>query len=206
MLANVLAGECGEVSHSVPHHEIVGCGSIEHGDCCLGELKIKTNTQRCGPICGHGNKVGEINSAGDADKVYILLMAVFGGSILHWEEKGRIAGNGGIVDARASQVMVRDDGKVPEIEPHGEEEATPIVHQAIDNCAAVQLGAHHLKNEACIDSKSFEHALGYLKSMCALKNGHTWLNLGVNGGQKVSNLDSNEVLGDKQYFVHFHGS
>ncbi len=95
-----------ERSATVPRHEIVGYGSIEHGDCCLGELKIKTNTQHCGPVHRHGNKAGEINSAGDAEEAYILLTAEISGSVLHWEEKGRIAGDGGIVDACAGQVMV----------------------------------------------------------------------------------------------------
>jgi hypothetical protein len=125
---------------------------------------------------------------------------------LHWEEKGWIAGNGGIVDARAGRVMVRDDGEVPEIEPSGVKEAVPIVHQAINDSAAVHLGAHHLKNEVCIDSESFKRALGYLKRVCALKNGHLWLYLGVNRGQKASNLDGNEVLGEKRHFVHLHSS
>jgi hypothetical protein len=62
------------------------------------------------------------------------------------------------------------------------------------------------KYEACINRVSFEHALGYLKSLCTLKHGDTWLDLGVNGGRKASNLDGNEVLGDKQPFVQLHGS
>ncbi len=183
----------------MPHCEIVGYGSIEHGDCCLGKLKIKSNMQRCGPVHRHGNKAGEIDSAGDVDKAYILLTAEISGFILHWEEKGWIAGNGGIIDARASQVMVQDDDKVPEIEPLGIKEAPPIVHQAVNDHATVQ-------NEACINRESFECTLGYLKSVCVLKSRHTWLNLGVNGGQDASNLDGNEVLGDKQHFVHLHDS
>jgi hypothetical protein len=125
---------------------------------------------------------------------------------LHWEEKGRIAPNGGIVDAHANQVMVQDIDKVPEIKPPKVKEATPIMHRAINNCATVQLGAHCLENEACIDRETFERTLGYLKSVYVLKSGHTWLDLGVNGGKKASNLDGNEVLGDKQHFVHLHGS
>jgi hypothetical protein len=125
---------------------------------------------------------------------------------LHWEEKGQIVSDGGIVDAHTDQVMVQDIDKVPGIKPRGVKEAAPIMHQAINDCATVQLGAHCLENEACIDRETFEHTLGYLKSVCVLKNGHTWLDLGVNGGQEASNLDGNEVLGDKQHFVHLHGS
>jgi hypothetical protein len=93
--------------------------------------------------------------------------------------------------------MVQDDDEVPEIKPRGVKEATPIVHQAINNHAAVQLGAHCLENEACINRESFKRALGYFKRVCVLKNGHTCLNLEFNGGQKASDLDDNEVLGDK---------
>jgi hypothetical protein len=89
-------------------------------------------------------------------------MAEIDSSILHWEEQGWIASAGGIVDACAGQVMEQDDGKVLEIKPHGVKEAAPIVHHAVKDCAAVQLGAHCLKNEACINRESFEHALGYV--------------------------------------------
>jgi hypothetical protein len=89
----------------MPHHEIVGHGSVEHGNCCLGELEIKANTQRCEPVHGHGNKACEVNGAGDMDKAYVLLTAEINSSLLHWEEQGWIASNGGIVDARASRVM-----------------------------------------------------------------------------------------------------
>ncbi len=171
MHANVLAGECGEVSHAVPCHEVVGYNSVEHGNCHLGALKIKRNMQPCGPVHRHGNKTSGIDSAGDMDKAYILLMAEISGSVLHWKEKGRIASDGCIVDACAGQVMVRDDVEVPEIEPRGAKEAAPIMRQAINNRAAVQLGAHCLKNEACIDSESFECALGYLKRVCTLRAG-----------------------------------
>ncbi len=49
--------------------------------------------------------------------------------------------------------------------------------------------------------ESFKSTFGYLKSMCALKNGHAWLNLGVNRCQQASNLDRNKVLGNKQHFL-----
>jgi hypothetical protein len=64
-------------------------------------LQDKTNTQHCGPVHRHGNKAGEIDSADDVDKAYILLTTEVSGSVLDWEEKGRIAGDGGIVDAPA---------------------------------------------------------------------------------------------------------
>ncbi len=107
---NVLAGECGEISHAMSCCEIVGHGSVEHGNCCLGELKIKTNAQWCGSTHGHGNKACEVNGAGDMDKAYVLLMAEIDRSDLHWEEQGWIAGDGGIGHARTSQVMEQDDG------------------------------------------------------------------------------------------------
>ncbi len=102
--------------------------------------------------------------------------------------------------------MEQDDGEVLEIKPRRVKEATPIVHQAIDNRAAVQLGAHHLKNEACINGESLESALGNLKSMSVLKNGLAWFNLGVKRCQQASDQDRKKVLGDKQHFVHLHGS
>jgi hypothetical protein len=158
-----------------------------------------------GPVHGHGKKAGGIDSAGDADKVYILLTAKISGSILHWEEKGRFSGNGGIVDARAGQVIVQNDDKVPEIEPPESKRPRQLCIMPLTTVPQFSWEPC-LKNEACIDRESFKHTLGYLRSMCALKNRHTWLDLGVNGVQKSSNLDGNEVLGDKQHFMHLNGS
>ncbi len=67
----------------MPRGDIVGHGSVQHGNCCLGELKIKANMQRCGPINGHGNKACEVNIAGDADKAYVLQMVEINSSVLH---------------------------------------------------------------------------------------------------------------------------
>jgi hypothetical protein len=91
--------------------------------------------------------------------------------------------------------MKQDDGKVAEIKLRGVKEALPIMHQIVDNHAAVQLGAHCLKNEVCINGESPKSALGNLKSMSMLKNGHAWLNLGINRCQQASSLDRNKVLG-----------
>ncbi len=108
---NFLDGECGEVSRTVPCGEIVGHNvPVEHGNCCLGKLEINANMQSCGHVHGYGNEACEMDGAGDADKAYILLRAEINGSVLHWEEQGWIASNGGIVDACARQVMVIDDG------------------------------------------------------------------------------------------------
>ncbi len=97
--------------------------------------------------------------------------------------------------------------KVLEIKPRGVKDAAPIMHHAINNCAAVQLGASCLKNEVCINIESFKSALGYLKSMCMLKNRHAWLDLGVlTRCQQACDLDGNEVLGDKGYFMHLQGN
>jgi hypothetical protein len=139
------------------------------------------------------------------DEAYVLLMTEINDSILHWEEQGWIAGNCGIVDAHAGRVMEQDDGRILETKPRGVKEATSIVHQAIDYRAAVQLGAHRLKNEMCINKESLKSTLGDLKSVCTLKNGHAWLDLGINRCRQASDLDRNKVLGDKQHFVHLHG-
>ncbi len=47
--------------------------------------------------------------------------------------------------------MEADNCKVLEIEPSGIELVVPVVHEAIDNGDAVQLGADSVKDEARID-------------------------------------------------------
>ncbi len=118
----------------MPRGEIIGhVVPVEHGDCHLGKLEIKANTQRHGLVHRHGNKASEIDGAGDVDKVHILLTSEINVSILHWEEQAWIASNGGIFDACNSRVMVRDDDKVPKIEPRGVKETVPIMHHATNN-------------------------------------------------------------------------
>jgi hypothetical protein len=74
--------------------------------------------------------------------------------------------------------MIQDDGQIAKIEPSHIKEATPIVHEAINNGAAIELGANSIKDETRIN-KSGSRALFTAWKACACsKTGMPGLILG----------------------------
>jgi hypothetical protein len=92
--------------------------------------------------------------------------------------------------------------KVLEVEPGGIKEAASVMHQAVDDGAAVELSAHSIEKQTRVDRQGFEGTLGDLRGMCTFENRHAWLNLGVQGRREAPDLDQNQVLWDKGQFVH----
>ncbi len=93
--------------------------------------------------------------------------------------------------------MKQDDGKIGEVEPRRVKQSTPIMHETIHSCAAVELCAHCLKDEARVHGKGRESALGDLEGMSTLEYWHARFHLGVHGRRQAPNLNCYTVLWDK---------
>ena len=78
-----------------------------------------------------------------------------------------------------------------EVESGGIKKATPVMHQAVDGGAAVELIANSIKEQTRVGRQGFKGALGNLKGMCTFKNRHAWLDLGVQGHGEAPNLYQN---------------
>jgi hypothetical protein len=85
--------------------------------------------------------------------------------------------------------MEGDHCKDLEVESCGVKKAAPVMYQAVGDGAAVELSAHSIKEQMCVDGQGFEGTLGDLKGMCTFKNRHAWLDLGVQGRGEAPNLD-----------------
>ncbi len=131
----------------------------------MRELNIKTDPKCCWPVVWDGDKVCEVICASDADEAYVLLTALCDGAVGRQEEQGRVHGNCCIVDHSARWIMKRHDGKVPKVEPRSIKEALQIVHEAINDGAAIELSTHSVENQASIDWEGFKGTLGSLESI-----------------------------------------
>jgi hypothetical protein len=120
-------------------------------------------------------------------------------AINHWEEQGRFHGNGDVIDHNASWIMEGGYREVAEVKPGGVKEVAPVMHQAVDNGAAVELIAHRIEEQMHVGRQGFEGALGNLKGMCTFKNRHAWLDLGVQGCGEVPNCTKTRSLGTTHF-------
>ena len=78
--------------------------------------------------------------------------------------------------------MKGDNRKVAEVMPCGVEKTAPIKDEAVDRRATIELCAHRLKDEACVDIECFKGALGHLEGVGALKDRHAWFDFWVYRG------------------------
>jgi hypothetical protein len=78
------------------------------------------------------------------------------------------------------------------------------MHQAINDGAAIELSAHCIENQTCVNRKGYKGTLGNLEGMRTFKNGHAQLDLGVTGCRQASNLNRNQILWDKENIGHLH--
>ncbi len=101
--------------------------------------------------------------------------------------------------------MEQDDGKVPEVEPRFVKSATPVVDEPINNCAAVQLRANHVEDDASINWKGLEGVFHNLEGMSMLRDRHVGVNLGVNRCRQTTHLDSDELPRDKHHLTDLLG-
>ncbi len=79
--------------------------------------------------------------------------------------------------------MEGDNHKIAEVVPCRIKEAAPVKHQAVNNGAAVKLGANRTKNQPSINRKGLKSTLDDLESMSALRNRHARFNLWVHRHQ-----------------------
>ncbi len=147
----------------------------------------------------------KVDSAHDSDKMDILLLTERNCAVLDGEKIGWIAGNGPVVDLGTTGVVERDDGKVPYVKPCFIKCATPVVDEPIDKCAAVQLRANCIEDDASVDWEGLEGIFHNLECMSTLKDRHVGVNLGVNRCRQTTHLNSDEFLQDKHHLMDLLG-
>ncbi len=101
--------------------------------------------------------------------------------------------------------MEGDNHKIKEVVPFRIKEAVPVKHQAVNNGAAVKLGANRTKNQTSINGKGLKSTLDNLESVSALKNRHARLNLWVHGCRQVTHLNCDKITRNKCHLVHGKG-
>ncbi len=176
----------------MPRCQIVGnVIPVDHGNGDLQDLKVEAVAEHCWSIGWHRDEATEINGARNVHEAYVLLTAQIEWVVNHREEQGRICGNGCVIDQSTDWIMEQGYCKVLEVKPGGVEEAAPVMHQAVDDGAAVELIANSIKEQTRVGRQGFKGALGNLKCMCAFKHRHAWLNLGVQGCREAPNLYQN---------------
>ncbi len=127
----------------------------------------------------------KVDGAHDSDKTDVLPATERDRTILDGEKNGWIAGNGCVVDLCTGRVMEQDDGEVLEVEPCFVKHAMPVIDEPINNRAAVQLCANHVKDDVSVNWEGLEGIFHNLECVSTLKDGMLELILGYTDADRL---------------------
>ena len=164
----------------MPGGQVVGDASWPgHRACRLRQLDVEAHAKDRRARIGDREEGGEVQRADDADEAYVLLATVRDGSVLNGEKDARVGGGARVVDHRARGVVEGLNGEVGEVRPVIVEATTPVEHQAVDDGAAVELGAKGVEEDTRVHGEKLEGAARDLERMGALEDRHRRVDLGV---------------------------
>ncbi len=107
--------------------------------------------------------------------------------------------------------MKADDCELGKVKPRGVEKVAPIVHESIDDRAAIKLCAQCVEELALVDGQGFKGTLHDLEGMRALKDRHGRVYDRVQRHLETSDLNNDKWARDKRHLMRgfgkdWHGS
>ena len=101
--------------------------------------------------------------------------------------------------------MEAHDRELAEIEPCGVKKVAPIVHESVNDHAAVQLRAQCIEDLALVNGQGFEGTLRNLEGMRALEDRHGRVYDRVKRHLETSDLNNDKWARDERHLVRRFG-